>query len=292
MDSWQVRAELEWPDAITAVPPSGWRWSDVCFWIVNSNGVANDPQRRLVKFGGQLHTPVLRDSCELYTQSAPLFERLSPVPNYRSSMRVGVRVPQLQTDLAALKQLADYTRRHLPRLWSRVDPVHGMLDVGVHDHDANKGAHRRLIATLRARHFLMPEADHRLRMTARTVPDFCSVETLAVPAGRGPRAWSPAMHESVDLRQVSDNGWVTFRCFAQACSARQLQTAARFAVGWIAAALDDVDPGETVRECEDGLPRQKPYVHAMEQGWLATNFHHHPRRVVAVRLAQRGIVTS
>lgn len=290
MSGWQVRAELEWPDAVTAVPPPGWRWSDACYWVVNSNGVANDPHRRLVKTGGQLHTPLARDAEELAEQCHPLFERLAPVPNYRSAMRVSLRVPQLQHDLAALRTLAEVTRAHLPRLWPRIDPLDALLDGVTGGVAAHKAAHGRLTATLRARHFLMPELGHRARMRAATVAEFAAVE--AVPRVGGSRAWSPALRESVDVRAVADNGWITFRCFAQAADAAQLQAAARLATAWVAVALDGGDPDSTVRPLQNGLPRQRRYVHALEQGWLATNFHHHPRRVVAARLAQRGLVTS
>lgn len=287
-----MRAELEWPDAVTAVPPPGWRWSDQCFWIVNSSGVANDPQRRMVRQGGQLHTPVTASADELAAACHPLFERLAPVPNYRSSMRVSLRVPQLQHDLAALRRVTEFTRAHLPPLWAAVDPVDPLIaGVGERGDDAaRKGAYARLTATLRSRHFLMAEDTHRQRMRAPDVAAFAAVEP--VPTAGTSRAWSPPIRESLDVRAVADNGWVTFRCFAQAADAAQLLAAAQLATAWIGAALDGGDPGGAVTPWQARLPRQRRYVHELEQGWLATNFHHHARRVVAARLAARGFVTG
>lgn len=281
--SWQVRAELEWPDAATVVPPPGWRWSDTCFWVVNSDGVANDPQRRLVKRGGQLHTPVTRSPDDLAAQCAPLFVRLSPVPNYRSSMRVGVRVPDLQDDLDGLKRLAEFTRTHLPRLWLRVDPLEALLDVGDTAGPAvHKGAHARLSATIRARHHLMPEDRHRARMAATRIAAFVAPDkTLNTVTGM--------LREAVDVRVAPGNGWVVFRCFAQAASASQVHAAAGFAVDWVRAALHGGDPNRVITKWEPGLPRQLAYAHTLERGWAETNFHHHSRRTVAARLAQRGV---
>ena len=178
----------------------------------------------------------------------------------------------------------------MPRLWPRIDPLDAMLDGVGSDPAVQKAAHVRLTTTLRARHFLMPEASHRLRMRAGTVAEFAAVEP--VPMTGLSRAWSPPVRESLDVRSVADNGWITLRCFAQAADAAQLLAAARLATAWVAVALDGGDPAQVVGPLEGCLPRQRRYCHELEQGWLATNFHHHPRRVVAARLAQRGLVTS
>lgn len=286
----QIRAEMEWPDAHTVVLPTGWRWSDKCFWVVNSDGIACDPQRRLVKFGGQVHTPITSGPDDLASRCAPLFESLMPVPNYRSTMRVSVRLPDLRDDVRALKRLLDYTHRHLPRTWSRVDPLEPMIDLGPAATEAeHRGAHNRLTAAIRARHYLLPSGLHAQRMKATTVHQLLAPEvTVATSTGPVP---SP-LRETVDIRHVQSAGWITLRCFAQAADDDQVHAAAGFALAWIKAALSDDDPARPVNVWHRRLPRQLPYRHDLEKGWQATNFYHNSRQSVAARLADMGFGTD
>lgn len=288
MDSgWQVRAELELPDAPTiATLPSGWRWSDTCFWVVNSDGVANDPQRRLVRRGGQLNTAAYSSAAELGQACAPLLRDLSPRPNYRAELRIQVRVPGLSQDMPLLKQLCDYTSTFLPPLWPRLDPLDRLLD-GQADGLAAKAAHARLTATIRARHFLLTGHRHKMRMNAATVEEFTGVDAASRPGGR-PVYLAPG-REAVDVRDVATDDWVTFRHFAGTGETGEVEAAAGFAARWIQAAFDSASATRLAAQFEGWLPRQLPFSHWLEQGWMATNFHHHSRRTVSARLALAGL---
>lgn len=286
--SWQVRAELELPDAPTVASLApGWRWSPACFWVVNSDGVANDPQRRLVKRGGQLHTAVYRTPGALAQACGPLFGWLAPVPNYRAAMRIEVQVPGLSGDLAAVKQLCEYTRSFLPPLWPQLDPLEPLLEGQEMDALAARAACARLTATIRARHFLVSAHRHRVRMAAGTVEQFTAGEVVPRPDGR-PALVMPAQ-EAVDVRHVAAGDWVTFRHFASTADPVQVEAAAGFAIAWIRAALQGAPATRLVKQFDGALPRQLPFVHRLEKGWAATNFHHHSRRTVAARLAQAGV---
>ena len=286
-ESWQVRAEMEWPDAHTVVPPPGWKWSATCFSIVNSDGLANDPQRRLVRYGGQLHTPAAPDPDQLAALTAPMFTRLRPIPNYRAAMRVAVKIPQLRQDLPLLKTVADFTQRHLPRLWSQIDPLDPLLDLGgVASPIEQRAAAARLTATIRSRHYLMPMRAHAQRMNATTLAAFAAQATTLTPDGR---VLPVPLREAVDVRHTPRSGWVVLRCFACPADAEQLRAAAGFAVGWLRHAIDGADPAAVatlVARWSPGLPRQLPYHHGLEMGWRQTNFLHNSRQVVAARLAQ------
>lgn len=288
-DSWQVRAEMEWPDAHTVVLPAGWRWSATCFSIVNSDGLANDPQRRLVRYGGQLHTPAAPGCDQLAELVAPMFTRLGPIPNYRAAMRVAVKVPQLREDLPLLKRISDFTVEHLPRLWSQIDPLDPLLDLGgLATPVERRAAAARLTAAIRSRHYLMPMRAHAQRMAATTMAAFTAQATTVTPDGR---VLPVPLREAVDVRHTPRAGWVVLRCFAAPADAAQLRAAAGFAVGWLRHALDEADPTQLSRlvaSWSPGLPRQLPYHHGLEMGWRHTNFLHNSRQVVAARLAQRG----
>lgn len=282
-EKWQVRAEMEWPDARTVVLPSGWRWSDKCFWVVNSDGIACDPQRRLVKHGGQVHTPIARAPDDLAMRCLPLFDSLRPQPNYRATMRVSIRVPDLRDDVDAIKRLLDYTHRYLPPMWSRVDPLDPMVELDPQATDAeHKGAHNRLTAAIRARHYLLPAGLHQRRMKAVTIDQLLAPE-VTISTNAGPV--SSPLRETVDVRHVGATGWITFRCFAQAANDDQVHAAAGFATAWTKAALHDDDPVQPVNVWQRHLPRQLPYRHDLEKGWQRTNFYHNSRQSVAAFLA-------
>jgi hypothetical protein len=284
---WLLRAELELPDvAVIASLPKGWRWSDVCFWVVNSDGVANDPQRRLVKRGGQLHTAPYRSPSELAAACQWVFRELAPRVNYRASMRIQVQVPGLAYDLDGLKLLCDYTRRYMPPMWPRLDPLEPLLDLQP-DPLAAKAAHARLTATIRARHFLISARRHEARMNAANVREFTDCEMI-VRADRKPAFAMPA-RESVDVRDIADGNWVTLRCFAQAREMLETESAAGFAQDWIASALNRGDPLRVIGRWQTVLPRQMPFLHRLELGWAQTNFHHNTRRTVAARLGHAGV---
>lgn len=292
-ERWHVRAEMEWPDAhTTAVLAPGWRWSNTCFAVVNSDGTAADPQRRLVHHGGQIHTPVARDPDDLAQMADPLFASLRPVPNYRAAMRIAVRVPALRHDLALLKKVCDYTHRRIAPLWPRIDPLDALLDLGPKaTPQEHRGAAARLTATIRARHYLVPVSVHTHRMNAYTVAAFTQPPTQPTASGR---ELTVALREAVDLRLVGQVGWVTFRCFASARDAAALRAAASLAVGWLEAACAGHDPAALLDRWQPQLPRQLPYRHDLERGWAETNFAHHTRAQVAAALAARhrgGAVT-
>lgn len=282
---WLVKAELEWPDVPNG-PHSllpGWRWSDVCWWIVNSNGAANDPQRRAVRNGGMVLTPEFGSPQKLADQAGALMEVLKPAVNYRCSMRASVYVPGLAANVGRLQQLAEYTRRHLPPMWNAVDPLRPLAS-GL---DKSKGAQEFYLAALRKRHYLVSERCHALRMTATDVARFAAAE--APPGLDGSPVKAPLVREALDLR-AADTGWVTLRCFAHPRTAMELHAAAGFAVDWVHAALAGASsPQQPVMKWISHLPRQLPYDAQLEKSWKYTNFHDNSRRTVLARLAAMGL---
>jgi len=293
-EPWEVRAEMEWPDAHTVVLPPGWKWSPTCFCVVNSDGIANDPQRRLVRYGGQVNTPAARSIDDLATMTDPLFVRLAPRPNYRAAMRVAVRVPSLRDDLPLLKRICDFTHRNLPRLWPQIDPLDPLLDLGEQASELERrGAAARLTLTIRARHYFVPLRVHAQRMAAPSMAAFTAPPAVAASNGR---MLPVPLREALDVRHSARADWVVLRCFASPADAGQLRAAAGFALGWVRAAAEctgntaeGADPGwlaALAARWAPGLARQMPYHHGLEMGWRHTNFLHNARQVVAARLEQ------
>lgn len=280
---WMVRAELELADIRNGaqVLPPRWSWSNECFWVVNSDGVAVDPLRRLVRYGGMVHTATFATPHDLAAACEPLFTQHGAATNYRSSMRIGVFIPGLAGDLAALRQIADYTRRHLPPLWAAVDPLTALFKA-LPGQKKNAAAAARMTATTQNRHFLISERQHQERMAATSAAEFKLAGSIVRMPGQPAAVMN--QRECVDLHHAGDTGWVTLRCFPQPGDAAGIYAAASFAIAWLLAALSDDDPQMPVLRWMNELPRQLPFDPVLEKGWAHTNLRHHSRRTVAARL--------
>lgn len=283
---WTFGVELEWPDVDTRTPlPDGWAWSVLDFSIVNSNGTANDPRRKLVRYGGELNSPPYTTPHDMAAATAELWSLLRPGINYRSNLHIHIRVPGLLEDLAALLRLTSFTRLHLPRMIDTLDPLAGLL-TGVTDPAAREGAVKRLKHSKRSRHYFIPEARHQRRLAAPTVMDALYAEYPR--HADGSPVWHIGIREAVNVQSLRKHNTVEFRCFAAPTGWRQVLTAAVFARTWLLHAFNEVAPPPV----PIGLPRQLPYDHRLETGWRHTTLDHQRRGVVAARLQQMGLLDS
>lgn len=265
-----VGAELEWPDVDPQVDlPPGWAWSTTDYTIVNSDGTANDPQRKLFR-GGELNTPPFDHPVTLAAEAAKLWDRLQPGHNYRSNLHVHIGA---EFDLESLKIIADYTRAWLPGLLPVIDPLEPLAE-GLSGKE-RAAAIKRLKHSRRSRHFFISQDRHMRRMVARTVDQLLACE---VPMSRGKPQWHLAPREAVNLRSLRKHGTIEFRHFAGPQSADELQAACEFAVLWVNAALQDRPPncGHLV----DRLPKQVRFDHRLELGWERSNLQHNRREAV------------
>lgn len=283
---WTYGAELEWPDVDVRTPlPPGWGWSRTDYTVVNSNGTANDPLHRHMLYGGELNTPVTHCPDELLYTTEQVWRLLRPGHNYRSNLHIHVGVPRLAEDLPLLKQLADYTWRHLPQLWPHIDPLETLLEAQPTP-DAQQAAAARLQHSQRSRHYTTSAARHAQRMQATTVEQFLAAEVPTAKNGRP--AWHLASREAVNLRALRKHGTVEFRCFAAPRAPLHMAAAATFAQQWLLAAFTNADPLPIATGYGALLPRQVPFDLALEQGWRYTNFHTNRRSLVVARLQAMG----
>ena len=286
---WTYGAELEWPDVdTTAELPHGWKWSETDYTIVNSNGVANDPRRILIRRGGELNTPPAASPEELGQQAARAWLLLQPGHNYRSNLHIHVRIPGLENNLAALRQLATFTREYLPAYIDQIDPLGGLLvglPEGTPEHAA---ATKRLTHSRRSRHYLTSPARNAARLAATSVQDALAAECPT--AKTGATQWHLAPREAVNLRSLRKHRTVEFRCYAAPRHADELVAAVKMTRDWLLSAFNSTDPGRAVAHHEWRLPRQAPFEHALELGWQRTNLQKNSRAQVTEYLRQKGIL--
>jgi len=272
--AWRCQTILEWPDVDTrARLAPGWQWAKLVTGVVNSDGTANDPRRRLVRRGGGLVSPWCAGPQDLAEASDELFERLRPAHNYRSNLRIRIRVPDVTDRLDVLVRVGALTP-YLYAVVDRVDPLHELM-ANQPDSAAGRAAAVRLASTMGERHHLHLPHVQEVRARARTLR-----ELLAPEPQRGP--W-----ELVNLRRLPVDGSIELRCFADPLDPGELHAAAGFSQQWLHAAITGGDLMSAVTVWAPHLPRQRRFEHHLEAGWQATNFRHHRRADVAAALAAR-----
>lgn len=282
-DGWTFGAELEWPDVdVRRELPEGWAWSRTDYTVVGSDGVANDPLRKLWFRSGELNTPVCASPEELTERTAEVRAELKPGHNYRSNLHVHIGKPD-GWEVPELKQIADYTRRLLPGALKMMDPLNGLF-TGLTDEEEIRGAKKRMAHSERSRHFFTADARHEVRMQATDVEGMLQAE---VPIARNGRAlWHLASREAVNLRSLRKHGTIEFRCFAGDEEDRHVWAAASFVRDWVTAALNGLEMFELPYFYD--LPVQAPFSLKLERGWEWTNFQHNKRDVVEERLREMG----
>jgi hypothetical protein len=282
-DGWTFGAELEWPDVdVRAELPEGWAWSKTDYTVVGSDGIANDPLRRLWFRSGELNTPVCQSVDELTERVTEVRANLKPGHNYRSNLHIHVQAPEME-DLEAVKRIADYTWRLLPGALKMSDPLNGLF-AGLAEEDELEGARKRAAHSERSRHFFVSAARHEERMEARTLPEMLAAE---VPVQKnGNPAWALMPREALNLRSLRKHGTVEFRCFAGDEQDLHVWAAASFARDWLRAAFNSTEVFELPYFFD--LPPQAPFQLRLEQGWERTNYKHNKRDVVAERLKAMG----
>lgn len=274
--SWQFGVEMHLPDVdSTTALPAGWMWSLGCHTIVNSDGLAIDPAREFTTRGGALLSPQFPSPARLVAELEPLLQRLPHTPNHRCDLYVNVTVPGLDADVEAVKKMADYTRRFLPSLLPGVDPIDFLAETGMPPATYKAARTYRQMVALR-RHYMVSPARHEFRMRATGVHGFLTSEFASETAH------TPA--EALNFRPLRMTRQVQLRCFAHPREMSQLHAAALFTRDWLNGALTGRDPVLIASQWVKQLPRQMPFDHRLESGWLLTNVHTNTRRAVAARL--------
>jgi hypothetical protein len=267
-----VRAEL----------PAEWEWSRTDYTVVGSDGIANDPLRKLVLRSGELNTPVCQSPEELAERTAEVRAALRPGHNYRSNLHVHIAPAGREWQLDELKAIADYSRRLLPGALKMMDPLNGLF-TGLTDEEEITAAKKRMAHSERSRHFFISDARHEARMEALSIDGMLEAE---VPHGKNRPLWHLASREAVNLRSIRKHGTVEFRCFAGDAEDRHVWAAASFVRDWMQAALNGAEMFELPYFYD--LPVQTAFELRLERGWERTNFQHNRRDVVKERLREMG----
>lgn len=231
------------------------------YTIVNSNGIAAQPNPKLYQSGGEINTP---PSAGIYGQIKFLEMILDLRPavsvNHRSNLHCHIRVPGLKDNLKLLKQVQLYIHEQMPKYLNLIEPI----PVGQTLAEKKREKRRRV-----SHHTLLTKQRLEHQLAAKTVKEFFERE---VPATRtGKPMWHAQPRLAVGLRQILQTDTVEFRHWPGTLQTTELSACFNWCCAFMKAAVIGTElPAEKLME---GLPKFPDFNEELEIGYQATASH-------------------
>lgn len=289
---WTYGVELEYGNCDRTIKdlPDGAKWNSLDNTCVSSTGIANDPQGKLYKFGGEINTRPTSSVDEQVEHIAKVNKFLrengpAPIVNYRSNLHIHIRVPGLKDDLDVLKKLLRYITTYQEQAFAIVEnipvPDRNTLPP-LHYEWANKRYKRRLTS----HQHTLPQKRVEAMLAATTPTEFWHEH--AHKDAKGNPAWFQCPRAGINLRQLfEETNTIEFRHFPGTLKNSEMRSAISWCRDFLNLALnyDDVAP-VTLLENKYTFPQFEPYEFETEQVYQYTNFDKNSRKVVAERLEE------
>jgi hypothetical protein len=279
-------AELELADVDRSIVlPVGNKWCDKDGSICNSNGTANDPKAIFNRFGGEIQVAPANSPEELLETINSLYRILNVTSksfNFSTNLHVHIRVPGLDTDLAALKRIAEYVQTYGKHLFQMIEPNDPPVMGRYSTPEAYEGAYKRFKRRGHSHHYVVPKTVYKRMMEAQTPEQFWLAH--AVKDKEGKPLWHLVVRSGVNLKQLwEDTKTIEFRHFTMSPDMDKMLSALR----WPRIFLESVfaDPWLTPEQIFAKHPELTfqgfwPYDYELDQIFQQTNVYHNPRPVV------------
>lgn len=234
------------------------------YTIVNSNGIAAQPNPTVYRYGGEVNTPPTdTPQGQVACLERVLAMHQGCVVNYRSNLHVHIRVPGLKSSLLMLKVVQEYIHRELPNIIDLLEPI----PRGQTDAERKRERRRRV-----SHHTFLTNSRLQRQLAATTVQEFFELE---VPCSRAGRVmWYAQPRLAVGLRQMLQTDTIEFRHFPGTLDSEQLLTCVEWCRDFMLAALD-AQPLRSVwqRYARRRFPTFPAFCHDTEVGYQATASH-------------------
>jgi len=282
--------ELELGDIDTriSIPHHLGKWDFKDGSISNSNGTANDPQKVLNKFGGEIQVTPASHRAELVDRIDDIY-KLFPKKafNYTTNFHVHVGIPHLRDDLNALKKIATYLKKYGKEMFDLIDPVPKPPKPEI------EGAMKRYKRRLRSHHYQVSDAVYDLMMAAKTPEEF--YEAHAPEDQRGRRQWQLVVRAGVNLAHLWKTNTIEFRCFTMSPDLHKMFDAISWCKAFLEAALETNDSPKNIIEGRDyDFQKFFPYDEDLDRIFQLTNVYHNSRKTAKKNyemLIRHGVLT-
>jgi len=264
---------IDWD--VTTAMPSWLSWNRHDYTIVNSNGIANDPDGRWWPYGGEVNTePTNTVEAQSYMLRKIPTLLLGADVNYRSNLHLHFHIPGLKEDLAMLKRIQRNIHECMPIVFEMCLPL--PLPAPNEDEKLHKLNRLRFRRNKVSHRTLLPAKRLRDQMAADTVQEFFAAEP---PRGKkGQALWHFQPRVCVNLRQLNETDTIEFRCFGGTMDPEQLFDAFQFCSGLLHNFMrTDNAISLTTNFCEGvaasktiNLPLVRPCDPELERGYQMT----------------------
>lgn len=229
-DKWSFGAEHELADWDTSKPLCErvmGRSKD--HTVVNSNGIAAQPNTEVYKYGGEMNTS---PSWDIDGQVRCLEEIEEYYPNakvnHRSNLHLHIRVPGLKSSLPTLKKVQRFIHTEFSRYIDDIEPIpKGQSPSEKKRAKRRKVSHHTFLTAQRLNH----------QLEASSVQDFFEREVLVDKKGK--LMWHAQPRVCVNLRQLIQTDTVEFRHFPGTMGSVQLRTCLEWCFHFMKAALTE-----------------------------------------------------
>ncbi len=268
--NWTFGAEHEisdW-DATKSLPTGFGRAPD--YTIVNSNGIAAQPNVKLYGYGGEFNTPPTDTIAEQVQQLSIIKETYPNCSiNYRSNLHLHVRIPGLKDNLELLKRIQFYIHTELQRLITRVAPI---------PYGRTLAAKKREKRMYVSHHTFLSASVLEKQLNATTPQEFFEAEVPHAPDSR--ILWHLQPRACVNLRQLIQTDTVEFRHFPGTLDEQELLNCLQWCRDFLERAIAE-HPVEPLLNLYIVLGKSKkqpfhffmPFDERLEIGYQATSGH-------------------
>lgn len=278
VEGWTFGAELEIADidATVELPKVGlYDYKD--YSICNSNGTANDPLKKLNRYGSEVHTIPAKSPEALARYTAKIYDAFQKKSfNWSTNLHVHVHIPGLADNLVMLRRLAEYHHHYGQRMFELVDPI-PRPDVG-----ACRNEIRRFKRRKRSHHYQVSEAVYQKMRKAKSTKEFYLAH--APINQKGMPQWQLVQRAGMSLLQLwrKPASTIEFRCFTMSKHLDRMLSAYQWCFLYLQAALYDGDSPEKILRSNPELSFQKFHKYQAEQDRIfrLTSLHENSRKVV------------
>lgn len=288
---WTYGVELEYGNCDRTIKdlPDGAKWNALDNTCVSSTGIANDPQGKLYKFGGEINTRPTTTVDEQVEHIAKVNKFLrengpAAIVNYRSNLHIHIRVPGLKDNLRALKKLLTYINTYQEQAFSIVEniPVPDRNTLPPLEYTWHK---KRYDRRLTSHQHKLPAKRVEAMLAATTPTEFWHEH--AHKDAKGNPAWFQCPRAGINLRQLfEETNTIEFRHFPGTLKPAEMRSAINWCRDFLDLALnyDDQAPVTLLEKNKYTFPQFEPYEFETEQVYQYTNFDKNSRKVVSDRL--------
>lgn len=288
---WTYGVELEYGNCDRTIKdlPDGAKWNSLDNTCVSSTGIANDPQGKLYKFGGEINTRPTTTVDEQVEHIAKVNKFLrdngpAPIVNYRSNLHIHIRVPGLKDDLPALKKLLRYINNYQQQAFDIVESI-PVPDRNTLPPLQYEWAVKRMKRRQTSHQHTLPAKRVEAMLAATTPEEFWHEH--AHKDAKGNPAWFQCPRAGINLRQLfEETNTIEFRHFPGTLKPAEMRSSINWCRDFLNLALNDDEnpPGTLLANNIYTFQDFEPYEFETEQVYQFTNFDKNSRKDVASRL--------